>query len=53
MGVVARSIINGELKNLRATLRFAVEEKLIATMPVRVPIHWQWRCGSAILGWSP
>ncbi len=36
MGVVARSTINGELKNLKATLRFAVEEKLLAAMPLRI-----------------
>lgn len=36
MGKVARSTINGELKNLKATLRFAVEEGLIAEMPFKI-----------------
>lgn len=33
---VAPTSVNGELKNLKATLRFAVEEKLIPEMPFRI-----------------
>ncbi|MCH6562071.1 MAG: tyrosine-type recombinase/integrase [Myxococcales bacterium] len=33
---VAPTTVNGELKNLKATLRFAVEEKLIAEMPFKI-----------------
>ena len=33
---VALTTINGELKNLKATLRFAVEEKLISEMPFKI-----------------
>ena len=33
---VAPSTVNGELKNLKATLRFAVEEKLIEELPFKI-----------------
>jgi integrase len=33
---VAASTVNGELKNLRATLRFAVEEQIIPEMPFKI-----------------
>lgn len=33
---VAPTTVNGELKNLKATLRFAVEEKLIPQMPFKI-----------------
>ncbi|MEE8558034.1 MAG: tyrosine-type recombinase/integrase, partial [Myxococcota bacterium] len=33
---VAPTTVNGELKNLKATLRFAVEEKLIPEMPFKI-----------------
>jgi integrase len=33
---IAPSTVNGELKNLKATLRFAVEEKLIPEMPFKI-----------------
>jgi site-specific recombinase XerD len=33
---VAPTTVNGELKNLRATLRFAVEERLLPEMPFKI-----------------
>lgn len=33
---VAPTTVNGELKNLKATLRFAVEEELIESMPFKI-----------------
>jgi integrase/recombinase XerD len=33
---VAPTTVNGELKNLKATLRFAVEEKIIPEMPFKI-----------------
>ncbi len=46
---VAPTTVNGELKNLKATLRFAVEEKLVSEMPFKIrmlPVRTIFRAGA-------